>query len=140
MEWSIQNSIKEKGEKYGFVRREWVNSRDYIDRYKYRFSVRFVLESEVDFIYLRIKMKKKKKVENNGFRETEDFVYKITVDKNTVVLTKNNINENYFWDLLLRGSLADFEYIKKYIAKIASNSFFEKEIYPWLNNSSLNLV
>ena len=87
MEWSIQNSIKEKGEKYGFVRREWVNSRDYIDRYKYRFSVRFVLESEVDFIYLRIKMKKKKKVENNGFRETEDFVYKITVDKNTVVLT-----------------------------------------------------
>lgn len=129
---------KEKGSKYNFVKREWLNERDYIDYFRYKRVSYFRLESD-ERIYFSIKMKKKKKVQNNGFFITEDYTYKIQLDKNLITLNKNSINNYYFLNVLVRNSIVNVDYMKNYLSKLISNTFFEKDLSNWLNNSSSSL-
>ena len=127
---------KVRGNKSDIVKREWLNETDFINHYYYKRTNYFRLESD-QTKYFSIKMKKTEKVENNRVIN-EDFNYKIQLDKNLIILNKDSIQNNYFLNILVRNSVTDFNYMKNYISKQSSNSFFEKEIFGWLNNSSSN--
>ena len=127
---------KVRGNKSDFIKKEWLNETDYINHYYFKRTNYFRLESD-QTKYFSIKMKKTEKVENNRVIN-EDFNYKIQLDKNLIILNKDSIQNNYFLNILVRNSIGDFNYMKNYISKLSSNSFFEKEIFDWLNNSSSN--
>ena len=133
MEWYRGTIIKEVGSKKEYVKKEWINTYTYILRYNYKLNSCITTESGL-VVNILIDMKRNINVNRNNDNENIDFRYEFIINKISYVITKENIEENINWYVLLENTTVNLETIKDYIWKTSINSFFENDMKSLLNN------
>lgn len=136
MEWGIPTIRNISGNKRDLFEKEWINDKSCVLRYRYNMEVIFMLENN-DCINLSLHMEKNLKETHfeNKTDYSEEFMYKIKVDKNVKTITEKNIQNGINWNHLIQNSSADVNSIQKFIKEICERTFFEKDMINLINDS-----